>query len=61
MSRGSRSRTRSNPREHLKAFLIDRLRSFGLVIAIGVVLMVSLAVTAALAPRHGRDMTNSRH
>ena len=31
------------------AFLIDRLRSFGLVVAIGFLLMVSLAMTAALA------------
>jgi len=38
-----------NPGAHLKAFLIDRLRSFGLVVAIGFLLMVSLAVTAALA------------
>jgi len=37
------------PGTHLKALLIDRLRSFGLVIAIGFLLMVSLAVTAALA------------
>jgi membrane protein len=36
-------------RPHLKVFLFDRLRSFGLVIAIGFLLMVSLAVTAALA------------
>ena len=34
---------------HLKAFLLDRLRSFGLVVAIGFLLMVSLAMTAALA------------
>jgi membrane protein len=40
---------RSNPGAHLKAFVIDRLRSFGLVVAIGFLLMVSLAVTAALA------------
>jgi membrane protein len=40
---------KSNPGVHLKAFLIDRLRSFGLVVAIGFLLMVSLAVTAALA------------
>lgn len=32
-----------------KAFLIDRLRSFGLVVAVGFLLLVSLAVTAALA------------
>ncbi len=42
-------RVKSNPGAHLKAFLIDRLRSFGLVVAIGFLLMVSLAVTAALA------------
>jgi membrane protein len=34
---------------HVRAFLLDRLRSFGLVVAIGFLLMVSLAVTAALA------------
>jgi membrane protein len=42
-------RVKSNPGAHLKAFVIDRLRSFGLVAAIGFLLMVSLAVTAALA------------
>jgi membrane protein len=42
-------RVKSKPGAHLKAFLIDRLRSFGLVVAIGFLLMVSLAVTAALA------------
>ena len=42
-------RVESNPRLHLKAFLLDRLRSFGLVVAIGFLLMVSLAVTSALA------------
>ena len=42
-------RVKSNPGSHLKAFLLDRLRSFGLVVAIGFLLMVSLAVTAALA------------
>lgn len=34
---------------NLKAFLLDRVRSFGLVVAVGFLLMVSLAVTAALA------------
>lgn len=33
----------------VRVFLLDRLRSFGLVVAIGFLLMVSLAVTAALA------------
>jgi membrane protein len=42
-------RVKSNPGAHLKAFWLDRLRSFGLVVAIGFLLMVSLAVTAALA------------
>jgi len=38
-----------NPRANLRGFVMDRLRSFGLVVAIGFLLMVSLAVTAALA------------
>ena len=38
---------------NLRVFLIDRLRSFGLVVAIGFLLMVSLAVTAALAALSG--------
>ena len=42
-------RVKPNPGGHLTAFLMDRLRSFGLVVAIGFLLMVSLAVTAALA------------
>ena len=42
-----------NPGAHLKAFLIDRLRSFGLVVAVGFLLLVSLAVTAALAALSG--------
>ena len=42
-------RVKVNPGANWKAFLIDRLRSFGLVVAIGFLLMVSLAVTAALA------------
>jgi membrane protein len=42
-------RVKSTPGAHLKAFLIDRLRSFGLVVAVGFLLTVSLAVTAALA------------
>jgi membrane protein len=36
-----------------KAFVIDRLRSFGLAVAVGFLLMVSLAVTAALAALSG--------
>jgi membrane protein len=46
-------RVKSNPGAHLKAFVIDRLRSFGLVVAVGFLLMVSLAVTAALAALSG--------
>ncbi len=37
------------PDGHLREFLVDRLRSFGLVVAIGFLLMVSLAVSAAIA------------
>ena len=46
-------RVKSNPSNNLRAFLLDRLRSFGLVVAIGFLLMVSLAVTAALAALSG--------
>jgi membrane protein len=42
-------RVKPKPGGHLKAFFMDRPRSFGLVVAIGFLLMVSLAVTAALA------------
>ena len=42
-------RVKVNPGANIRAFLVDRLRSFGLVVAIGFLLMVSLAVTAALA------------
>ena len=42
-------RVTPNPRANLRGFVTDRLRSFGLVVAIGFLLMVSLAVTAALA------------
>jgi membrane protein len=42
-------RVKANPGANLKAFVVDRLRSFGLVVAIGFLLMVSLAVTAGLA------------
>ncbi len=37
-----------SPDGHLQAFLLDRLRSFGLVVALGFLLMVSLAASAAL-------------
>jgi membrane protein len=46
-------RVKPNPGMNLKAFVLDRLRSFGLVVAIGFLLMVSLAVTAALAALSG--------
>lgn len=46
-------RVQVKPGVNLKAFLIDRVRSFGLVMAIGFLLMVSLAVTAALAALNG--------
>ena len=42
-------RVKPRPDGHLYAFAIDRLRSFGLVVAIGFLLLVSLTVTAALA------------
>jgi len=45
-------RVKSNPRSNVRGFLLDRLRSFGLVVAIGFLLMVSLAVTASLAAFH---------
>jgi membrane protein len=46
-------RVKPNPGANLKVFLTDRLRSFGLVVAIGFLLMVSLAVTATLAALSG--------
>jgi membrane protein len=46
-------RVKANPGINLKAFALNRLRSFGLVVAIGFLLMVSLAVTAALAALGG--------
>jgi len=46
-------RVKPNPAANFKAFLLDRVRSFGLVVAIGFLLMVSLAVTAALAALNG--------
>ena len=42
-------RVKPRPEGHFHAFVIDRLRSFGLVVAIGFLLLVSLTVTAALA------------
>jgi membrane protein len=46
-------RVKPSPRANFKAFVLDRVRSFGLVVAIGFLLMVSLAVTAALAALNG--------
>ena len=46
-------KVKANPGINLKAFAFDRLRSFGLMVAIGFLLMVSLAVTAALAALGG--------
>jgi membrane protein len=45
-------RVEVKPGVNVKAFLMDRLRSFGLVVAIGFLLLVSLSVTAALAALH---------
>ncbi|MEO5818916.1 MAG: YihY/virulence factor BrkB family protein [Vicinamibacteraceae bacterium] len=42
-------RVKPNPGTNITAFVMDRLRSFGLVVAIGFLLLVSLSVTAALA------------
>lgn len=42
-------RATPKPRSKIKDFLLDRARSFGLVVAIGFLLLVSLTVTAALA------------
>ena len=42
-----RVKVKANP--NLTIYLIDRVRSFGLVVAVGFLLLVSLAVTAALA------------
>ncbi len=46
-------RVKPNPGRYLHAFVLDRLRSFGLVVAIGFLLLVSLAITAALAALNG--------
>ncbi|MCA1584451.1 MAG: YihY/virulence factor BrkB family protein [Acidobacteria bacterium] len=46
-------RVKPNPSANLRAFTLDRLRSFGLVVAIGFLLTVSLAVSAALAALSG--------
>lgn len=46
-------RVKPNPSINWRAFAMDRVRSFGLVIAIGFLLLVSLAVSAALAALSG--------
>ena len=46
-------RVKPKPGAYVRVFLLDRLRSFGLVVAIGFLLMVSLAVTAGLAALNG--------
>ena len=46
-------RVKPRPGANVKAFVIDRLRSFGLVVAIGFLLLVSLALTAALSALSG--------
>ncbi len=52
-------RVKPKPGTNFNAFVMDRVRSFGLVVAVGFLLMVSLAVTAAVAAmndwlaRHG--------
>ena len=42
-------RVKPRPGSMVKSFVIDRLRSFGLVVAVGFLLLVSLAVSAALS------------
>ena len=42
-------RVKPRPGAYLKGLIVDRLRSFGLVVAVGFLLLVSLVVTAALA------------
>lgn len=42
-------RVKPNPNANFGAFIRDRVRSFGIVLAIGFLLLVSLAVSAALA------------
>jgi membrane protein len=42
-------RVKAKPGVHVVAFVLNRLRSFGIVVAIGFLLLVSLAVSAALA------------
>lgn len=46
-------RVKANPSVDVRAFLFDRMRSFGLVVVIGFLLLVSLAVSAALAALGG--------
>lgn len=45
-------RVKPKPGGYFKALVISRLRSFGIVVAIGFLLLVSLAVSAALAAFH---------
>ena len=52
-------RVKPNPGANIRAFVIDRLRSFGLVVAIGFLLLVSLAMTAALTALSGWLARNS--
>lgn len=42
-------RVKPTPGPYLRAYVFDRLRSFGIVVAIGFLLLVSLVVSAALA------------
>src|SRR5919205_763712 len=46
-------RVKPKPGVNVAAFVLDRVRSFGLVVATGFLLMVSLAVSAALAALSG--------
>jgi membrane protein len=42
-------RVKPDPELHFTAYILDRIRSFGIVIAVGFLLLVSLVVSAALA------------
>jgi membrane protein len=42
-------RVKPKPGKFVRALVVDRLRSFGLVVAVGFLLLVSLVITAALA------------
>jgi len=46
-------RVKPTPGPYLRAYVLDRLRSFGIVVAIGFLLLVSLVISAGLAALNG--------